>query len=312
MIKDYTITFRDTDGVISNQKVSFTVIEEDKPVPIQEPEPVPVPTPEPTPEPTPVPEPVPTPPPVIVSPVSSAEPSGMTKLAERDFSTKTYPGWYLQEGYSGAITIVNDPTAPKSAGMVAQQNYTSKLQGGSSPGSMGLGIPNRQTLYTCAWIKLSSNFVGHPSNVNKAIFFYTAGRNKVVFMFRGSGNNPLIPAINMQNLSANYSWTEPDGTKHFETEANLDPNLASVTAPRGQWGKYEILLTNNTSGRADGSVELWVNGKKVLYYTGFMFAGSGQNNKWEEVNWSPTWGGGLATVPTTFTMQMDHIYISGK
>ena len=243
----------------------------------------------------------------------TAEPAGMTMIAENSFDCirDCASGWYYQEGYLGAAVMLQDPGAPRSPPGIVQQNFTPQLQGGSSPASIGRTIANKQVLYTAIWMRVSENFLGHPSNVNKIIHFYTKGGNIAIFILRGSGNGTLMPAFNMQALAAPYRWVS--GTQEiFETEANLDPNLAVCTVVRGRWHRYEMVLTNNTPGRPDGRVELWLDGTKCLDYRGLTFVGIGQNNKWEELNWSPTYGGGATSIFSSFYTQVDHIYASGK
>jgi hypothetical protein len=73
-----------------------------------------------------------------------------------------------------------------------------------------------------------------------------------------------------------------------------------------------MVLVNNTPGVADGSIEYWTNGVKCGDFRNIGFVGSGQNNKWEEIMWSPTWGGIGGSITETFSIHVDHMYISGK
>ena len=244
----------------------------------------------------------------------TAEPVGMTKIAENSFDCiRDCPsGWYYQEGYPGAAVLLQDPGAPHSAPGIVQQNFTPQLQGGSSPASIGRAITNKQILYAAIWMRISDNFFGHPGNVNKVIHFYTKGGNIAIFILRGAGTGTLAPGFNMQALSAPYTFTEGGQTITGSTEANLVPNVASCTVVRGRWHRYEIVLSNNTPGHPDGRAELWMDGTKCMDYKFITYVGVGQNNKWEEINWSPTYGGGATTIFSSFYTQVDHIYVSGK
>lgn len=240
----------------------------------------------------------------------SMEPTGFTKLAENPMDCVSgCSGWYFS---GGATNLVTDASAPRSGGNVVQQNFTSALPGGSSPATIGTGLPQRQTLYMSMWMKMSSNWVGHPTGVNKVMHFWTKGANTVVMIVRGTGSGTLTAAFNLQGLAGAYSWMD-GSTQVTSTEVNLMPNLgAACEVKRGQWHKYETVLTNNTPGVADGRIEYWLDGVKCGDFKNIMIVGAGQNNKWEEVMWSPTWGGMGGTITDTFSAEMDHIYISGK
>jgi hypothetical protein len=238
----------------------------------------------------------------------------MTVLAENSFdcTRDCGPGWYYGEDYPNAAVVVQDSSAPRSAPAIVQQNFTPQLNGGSSPASIGRGIAQKQVLYTAIWMRMSSNYVGHPSLVNKIIHFYTSGgHNIAIFTIRGSGMGTLVPAFGMQGLAAPYRWFSGT-TEILEPVANLEPNLTTCNVVRGQWHRYEMILSNNTPGQPDGRVELWMDGTKCLDYQGLTYVAVGQNNKWEDLIWSPTYGGGAVSITTSFFTQVDHIYASGK
>jgi PKD repeat protein len=244
----------------------------------------------------------------------TAEPLGMTLLAENSFDCirDCGGGWYFSQDYADGAVVIQDSLAPRSAPGIVQQNFTPQLVGGSSPASIGRTIPNKQVLYTAIWMKMSPTYVGHPSSVNKIIHFYTrGGKNVAIFTLRGIGAAALVPAFGLQQLAAPYRWVSGN-TELFETVANLEPNLTACSVQRGQWVRYEMVLTANTPGVSDGKVELWMNGVKCLHYTGIPYVAAGENNKWEELNWSPTYGGGPVALNSTFYTQVDHIYVSGK
>jgi hypothetical protein len=184
-------------------------------------------------------------------------------------------------------------------------NYTPSLTAGMSPASFGTSLAQNQTIYTAIWMKLSSNYQGHTSGVNKVLHFFTkGGRNTVIFNIRGGGGGTLVPGFLTQGLAASYQGQG--------TEINFDAPASTCTVARGAWAKYELLMKNNTPGVADGTLELWMNGTKCVTATGITIVGAGQNNKWEDIWWSPTWGGVGGTPTTSFYEAVDHIYISGK
>jgi hypothetical protein len=235
-----------------------------------------------------------------------AEPVGMTKVTETGFNCVTgcdeWP-WFDQL-YPGAASVVPDPTAPKSPPAVVWQNFTSLLPGGSSPGSFGLKLSQYQTIYVAIWMKLSENYQGHGSGVNKVLHFFTrpgtGGSNVAIFNIRGSGNGTLVPAFLMQALAMTPG------------EINLDASPSVCRTERGRWTRYEMVLRNNTPGMSDGSATLWMDGVKCIERAGLAFVREGQINKWSEIWWSPTWGGVGDRILSPFYEAVDHIYISGK
>ena len=243
----------------------------------------------------------------------SVEPSGMTVLTERAFNcAPAGPGcegdWYS----SGASVIVQDPSAPKSPANVAQMTYPAGFTGGSGAGNEEIGWvgpAQKSTLYVSCWLRLDPNWQGHETGINKLLHFFINGLNRVVISAEGSGSNPLLPTWRLQGLAAPYF----DGVSQTSTDVNLRPNVdATIRIIRGVWQRYEAVLIANTPGVADGSLQLWIDGAKVLNYAGIMFADAGGNSKWEDLMWSPTWGGTGDVVVNAMVMQMDHIYISGK
>jgi hypothetical protein len=248
----------------------------------------------------------------------SNEPSGMALLSDHAFNclnpSSCEPDWWRQEGVAGTLTLATDATAPRSAGSVYQQMFTSALPGGSSPGSVGKylnGANRKQVLYTAYWMKLSSNWVGHPTGVNKNMFFPVDAYNRIYTMLQGTGSGSLRPAIGLQGLPQAY-YSPNDGWPVTATSVNLYPNVGTVNIVRGQWHKYEVVFDAGTAGVANGSVQMWVDGVKVMNYTGIMFAAPGGSARWEAVSWAPIWGGSGGTITSPFYAQLDHLYISGK
>ena len=243
-----------------------------------------------------------------------AEPSGSGVIDERRFdclsSTPTCePGWAFSQNYVNGFSVVQDLTAPKSPPNVSQQNFLPALPGGSAPAtaerSFG-GNGAKKTLYSEAWIKLSSDFVGHPSSTNKLVHFFINGANKAFLMARGTGTGLLVPAIGLQGLAAPY-----DAGSQVATSVNLLPNRGSASIVRGQWHRYETITVANTPNTANGAITVWLDGVKVLEYTNIMFVSTGPA-KWDAVQWSPTWGGLGGTIVQPFFAQMDNLYLSGR
>ena len=241
-------------------------------------------------------------------PSGSVEPSGMTPLTERPYSTMLENGWavYAWSGTTANCEIVSDASAPKSPASAARIRYPAGFPGGGEPcGWAKGGMPNYRTWYLSFWFKISPNWQGHPTTVNKMLHINIGGSNRVVVNLWGSGSGTMQAGILLQGILAGGNF---DGG----TSANFYPNLGPTGAVvRDRWYHEEVVLVGNTSGSANGSVEWWLDGVKIGSRTGIQFT-SGNGYFGEQIAWAPTWGGGGSTVSSTMYEYMDHLYLSGK
>jgi hypothetical protein len=235
--------------------------------------------------------------------ISSNEPSGMAPLTERPFSALNEDGW-TNTG-SSDYKIVADATAPKSPSNVGQIRFPAGFGSGNAPAVLEkVWSGTQKTLYVSFWVKLSSNWIGNTAGVNKIFHFWIGGSNRLVLNARGVGTGKLLTEVELQGITAGGNYDA--GTTALFT-ANLGPSGELV---RNQWLHWEAVFVGNSSGTANGSVDWWVNGTKVGHYGGLQFvSGAGY---WQEMEWSPTYGGAGAVVPADQYQWIDHIYVSGK
>lgn len=236
-------------------------------------------------------------------PGSSNEPSGMTLITERAFNALNEPGWNDASGAGssppGSITIFQDATAPKSPSNVLRATYpTGFTSGGDGPGSSDFFLNRPRTLYVSYWARLSSNWYGHDSGVNKQFYAYANG---VPVMYMDAScvyNGAITPRIALQDTKSN-------GT------SDLLPNLVpSARIIRGQWYHIEVVLVGNTAGVKDGSVDWYLDGVHIGSYSVQWQTGAAT---WNLFHYTTIWGGvGGPTVPATQYMDWDHVYLSGK
>jgi uncharacterized protein YjdB len=224
---------------------------------------------------------------------SSNEPSGMALLKQRSFNS-------LQEDASwdtdNSLSIIQDAGAPKSPSNVIRGTYRSGSSGGTSPGHAGTIHSGSRVLYISYWGKLSANFFGHLTGVNKQLYEWANGVSPFYFEFGGVGTGTLTPQIVLQG-------TPTDGIYR--------PNLVpSSHVTRGQWFHVEIVLTGNTSGSRNGVADWWLDGVHVGSLSGLQFTSS--TTSWNTFEFRPVWGGVGDVVPSTMTLDWDHVYISGK
>jgi len=235
--------------------------------------------------------------------IVSNEPSGMSVLTERPFNALNEDGW-TNTGSSN-YKIAADATAPKSPSNVGQIKFPAGFGSGNAPAVLEkVWSGTQKTLYVSFWVKFSSNWIGNDAGVNKIFHFWIGGSNRLVLNARGVGTGKLLTEVELQGITAGGNYDA--GTTALFT-ANLGPSGELV---RNQWLHWEAVFVGNSSGTANGSVDWWVNGTKVGHYGGLQFVpGAGY---WEEMEWSPTYGGAGGVVPADQYQWIDHIYVSGK
>jgi hypothetical protein len=176
--------------------------------------------------------------------------------------------------------------------------YPAGWSGGYAPAYVQKNIPSGNSkIYMSIWIKLSSNFYGHSSYVNKMLFMWMANKPKFILSADGPGNGALVPAIRIQD--------SPDGT-----DRRLPNVKTNAQVVRGQWQHWEVLVTGNTPGQANGQVQWWIDGTLVSDYRNINLAGSGESPTWQIFQWGPTWGGVGGSVPADQYVWWDHVYVS--
>jgi uncharacterized protein YjdB len=230
----------------------------------------------------------PTPPPITLT----NEPPGMTLVSERPFNSLAEDTTWLLGGFS----LIQDGTAPKSPPGVLRATYPAGFDGGSSPGYAERALTESRALYISYWAKLSSNFYGHGTGVNKQVYAWANGNPVFYFHTEGAGTGSLYPSVVQQNTPA---------------DAVYSPNLVpAATVPRGQWYQVEIVLNGNSAEAADGSVDWWLNGVHVGSVSGIRW--TTEATSWQLFSLRPIWGGVGGAVPATMTLDFDHVYVSAR
>jgi hypothetical protein len=223
------------------------------------------------------------------------QPADFIMLSDRGFGAKAEHGW--TERGDANFTIASDVSAPRSSQQVGQARFPKGHPAGSGPIHTSLKLSGQKELYLSFWVKLSENWYGSTSGVNKIFFIWTHGKPAVYLSAQGVATGGLEPQLRVQD--------SPDGAR------NLRPNLGGAALQRGRWHRWEVVLKANTPGRADGVARWWLDGQKIGDYSDLKFSGVDQSSVWEYVVWNPTYGGSGDPVPHDQWMWMDHTSVAG-
>ncbi len=262
------------------------------------------------------------PPPVVVhvaeSPLSSVprppnEPPGFRTIAQVPFDGVASPLSALPEGLRLALPpeweaiasedlgVDVDVDAPGSPPYVGRATFPRGLGDGVSPIWMQRKIDASgfRQIFVSFWFKLSDNWQGHATGVNKIGFAWMHGKPVLTFAAVGSGVGPLVSQIRLQDV-------------RYERARNLTSNMLPTPLKRGTWHRWEMLLVSNRPDMRDGEIRWWIDGALAGDYGNVVLAGPEEDDVWEIVTWRPVWGGRGDQVRQTMYMWMDDLYVSGE
>jgi hypothetical protein len=225
------------------------------------------------------------------------EPAGLDLLTDASFEGGLPSGWTRRD--RDAIEFLPDRTAPHSPPGIARAYFHQGFEGGRGPVRLNWDIEGEhRTLYLSFWMRLSENWVGHRSGVNKIFHLWIDGRNMAYLSAQGAGAGPYAAQVRLQGIAE-----EP-------IARNLTPRGDAPRLRRGTWHHWEVVLTANTPGVRDGRVEWWIDGRPAGRAEHIGFVKARGRPYWTQVSWNPTWGGMGGTIPAVQWMDMDHIQVS--
>jgi hypothetical protein len=214
---------------------------------------------------------------VTVAQAPPPPPPGGYKAPDIAFHDFNNGGWgpFTNET-PGHVSIIDDPTG-SGRGKVVKINYSQSGGGqidlnqyfGSPVGPAGFGT----TFY-------AAGDVYFPASTKN---FTNTGVLRKLMYFRltdaGTGQTTNLVLL-MWGNGLMINWSGPMGS------INADPNIGTLTA--GQWARVEMRTTINTAAaRADGIIQLWVNGVLTYTATDVQLTGSG----WRTLGWDTWWVG---------------------
>lgn len=235
------------------------------------------------------------------------EPAGMTVIADRNFNAVVeggFDGFGTGPPFGGndstPFAIVTDATAPRSPSNVLRAHYLSTDDPGGAPAHSGIAHADFAKIYCCVAIKLSSNWVGNATGVNKFGYEWDSAGPAWFFGAQGEDSGPLAPCCFFQNMEG----ADPGFTP---------PNLTSDVITRGQWFVMEWYIQGNTAGNNNGVCDMWFNGVHCTHITGIGWTTAATVFAIFEIY--PIWGGGSAAFPIPaagMDMDWDALYVAGK
>lgn len=236
-------------------------------------------------------------------------------------------GWY----YQGAnLTIVSDPTAPRSPSAVLQFRFPAGTQVGSGIGLLegwqyGAGnVPVQyREFYESGWFKIPSADFETPGPGMKLLGYWGVGQYE-----SGKAGNQIYGVLpgNYSNTSLMSSW-KLDIRQQNNVNRSMSANRSTKLIRAGMWQHYEIQMVLNDVDVPNGILRVWLdNGDgsgltltheytDVMYRTSAAKSADGIDSRsgFYSRRWDPIWGGmgGNAKTRTDY-LWVDHIYISGK
>lgn len=222
-------------------------------------------------------------------------------LNTRSFNALDETGWDDDHYNTGNMSLAAALDAPKSAPSIVSIKYPKGFGNGGAPVDCFKTLPSKvRTIEIDIWLKFSSNFVGHDSQVNKVIFIgappQEGGSGPVYLGAIGQGSQTLSPEVRMQGTGGTY---------------NLTPNIRpAASIPRGVWTRWRTRITGNNPGASDAVVDWWINEEKVGSYAGERIMSG--DCVFSTLALAPNWGGLGGSVPADQFLYLDHLIIRGK
>jgi hypothetical protein len=254
------------------------------------------------------------------SPDYPNEPPGFSRIAEAGFTsvppnnTHSCSGygiiagcWYRSSDY---LTVVNDSTAPVSHGPVLQYTWPQGLSVGTSAGRFSawstVEREEYSKVYESGWIKLPGANFEAPEAGMKLLGYWGVGEARDA----GRVANEIYSVINGGIRSA----FNLDIRQQNQVGRSMPQNVnRSAQIVCGRWVHYEILMTLNDIGWANGTLKVWLNGALTHDYRDVKWRTPSAPSGFWGRRWDPIWGGmGRPPAKTRLdVMEVDHVYISG-
>ena len=250
------------------------------------------------------------------------EPAGFSRIAEISFAAMptgslwscSGPGvlagcWFSTAAHA---STQQDASAPKSPPGVYQYEWPAGLAVGSSDGILGIWSSGSRDqysqVYESGWIKIPSPDLELPQSVGgmKLLGFWSVGQAALT----GQVGNQIVGWINGSGIQSSFTL---DIRQQNQVARAMSQNVSGASLIQaGRWIRYEILMTINDIGVANGTLKVWINGTQTHHYTNVVWRTSSAPSLFFGRLWDPTWGGNGSVPDKTRNdfMWIDHVYIS--
>lgn len=227
------------------------------------------------------------------------EPSSMNVMAVHPFDVVEPSGWNHFVNYE-PLTV---------SGGVGTFTYEVGQDGGAPANVVKSGgFTGRRHIYVYIKIRPSTNWQGHDSGINKLVYLVdnSAGSQGPFYVeLYGWNNGPLRLGLSRQAQFQGSAFNF-----RYNSAGNGVSNDETLT--KGSFNELELDILLATAGNSDGTIDGWVNGTKVLEFTGVSNTKAGHNGTITKVNVAPIWGGVGDSVVEEMYLDFDEVYVSGK
>lgn len=200
------------------------------------------------------------------------EPTGMTLLHFHSGKILQPCGWF---NAVGQISIVDDTEKGKVLQLAMIPNTTPGIGTARIDSDREISSFGATKIYISTWEKLSPNFKGNNGGgglknvIVHAQSTYT-GLPNGGFHVPGLFNNPanvdgrVTPDASLINFVAHdgINLLEANNITYYLADVG-EPNYPGDLFSRGKWHQLEAIYETNSTGQANGSVKIWVDGRLV-------------------------------------------------
>lgn len=208
----------------------------------------------------------------------------------------------------GNIALITDATAPMTPSSVLRTTYNVGQGAGAGPVLLQTqGFPvtwagiNGQSYYIRLAFKWDmSNGLDWYPGTNKMAFFPWQGASTGPFLlaWASGGASDLSPVLTM-----NMQDTVDDEKDFGGLADGLLPSTGEVF--QGTWQRFELLLTLNSSGTADGISQAWLDGTEIWNVTNIHYVPT--TSRWDSYRHNPIRGGLSNDVSTEYYLDLDSV-----
>ncbi len=213
-------------------------------------------------------------------------------------------GFTYYDNQVSTVSVQQSSSAPKSPPSILRVVFPHGMRGGAAPSRWGTrALPhNTGSIYTCAWVRFSSNWTSN-GNVGTKLYFIRGNNTTNHVVVADAGSNSLHA----------YVYT----ALQFGAGGPNSSNVGQIASAQndisgGGWHKIETVWGANTPGQRDGSYQQWVDNVLIIEQHNMLWFTSSQVPEWTYVWFDPIYGGGTHIVPHDQFIDFDHFYAAVK